>query len=79
MGIGAACVIVAIKAVKKINEADRNGELKKYYEGEENYEDHVKKHPIDEPYVYNKKEYEDLKKEFTIDKSKFEIDENEYK
>ena len=79
LGIGVACISVAIKAVKKINEADRNGELKKYYEGEEKYEDHIKKHPIDEPYVYNKKEYEDLKKEFTIDKSKFEIDENEYK
>ena len=77
--IGIATVLIALGAVRKINEEDKNGNLEQYYEGEEKYEDHVKKHPIDEPYVYNKSEYEELKKEFTIDNSKFEIDENEYK
>ncbi|MCR5231253.1 MAG: hypothetical protein K6B64_01230 [Acholeplasmatales bacterium] len=79
LGISVFRSIFVILAVKKINQEDKNGNLEKYYEGEEKYEDHIKRHPIDEPYTYDKNEYEELKKEFTVDKSQYDINEDEYK
>ena len=57
-------LIKTIIAVEKINEADKNGDLGKYFEGDIKYEEYQKRHSMDEPYTYNPNEYEELKKEF---------------
>lgn len=72
-------LIKALDAVKVINEADKNDDLEKYYEGEISFEEQKKRHSMDEPYKYNPKEFEELKKEFEIKKEDFEINEEEYK
>lgn len=75
-------VFKSLNAVKMINIEDEKGNLEEYYEGEIFYEDQVKKYSMDEPYKYNRAEYDELKKEyekeFEIDKSKFEIDKEDY-
>lgn len=64
----------AIRAVKKINEADKNGNLKEYYEGDISFEEQIKRHPLDEPYTYSQAEYDELKKEFEINKADYEVE-----
>ena len=64
----------AIRAVKKINEADKNGNLKEYYEGDISFEEQIKRHPLDEPYTYSQAEYDELKKEFEINKADYEME-----
>ena len=86
MGFGVLLIIAFIstirkklQAVKEINKADKEGNLEKYFEGEVKYEDHIKKHSMDEKYKYDPKEYEDLRKEFEIDLSKYKYDDSMFK
>lgn len=67
-------MVLAIKAVKRINEEDKNGNLKEYYEGDISYEEQIKRHPLDEPYKYSINEYEELKKEFEINQEDYKVE-----
>lgn len=75
---GMVMIIKTLRAVKKINEEDKKGNLKEYYEGEVSYEEHIKKYSMDEPYTYNKSEYDDLRKEFEIDKKEYEMNPEDF-
>ena len=76
---GVSSMYKSIKAVKKINEEDKNGNLEKYYEGEVKYEDQLKLHSMDEPYDSSKDDIKRLKEEFKIDDSQFKINPDDYK
>ena len=69
---------LAVRAVKVINEEDKNGNLKEYYEGDISYEEQIKRHPLDEPYKYSINEYNELKKEFELDNKSFEVNSDEF-
>ncbi len=66
--IGVLAIVKASKAVKFINKEDEKGNLKEYYEGEVDYETQTSKYSMDEPYKYDKSEYEALKKEYLANK-----------
>ncbi len=72
-------IIKTVKAVKVINEEDKKGNLEKYFEGEVSYKEHTKRHSMDDPYKYSKKEYDDLKKEFETNPKDYEINQDDYK
>ena len=79
LAAGIFSIIKAVQAVKAINAADKKGDLKNYYEGEVSFEEHTKRHSMDEPYIYNKNEYDDLRKSFEINNKDFEINKDDYK
>lgn len=72
-------LIKTIIAVEKINEADKNDDLGKYFEGDIKYDEYRKKHSMDEPYTYNPNEYEELKKEFETNPKDFEVNNEDFK
>lgn len=57
-------IIKGLRAVKIINQEDKKGNLKEYYEGDVDYETQIKRYSMDKPFKYDNKEYEKLKKEF---------------
>ena len=60
------------KALKFINNEDKNGDVSKYFEGEVKYEDHLKAHPIDKPYKFRDSEYSELRKKVKKDSNGLE-------
>lgn len=72
--IGIIQIVKSTKAVKKINEAEKNGTAKNYYEGEVDYDEQIKSHPIDEPYRYDFSEYDKLRKKHEKEKQKKDKD-----
>ena len=66
LGFSIFGIIKQYKAVKFITKEEKNGNGKKYFEGEVEFEKYLKDHPIDEKFKYNPKEYlnkEDIEKE----------------
>ena len=56
-------IVKGLRAVKFINKEDEKGNLKQYFEGEVDYETHVKRYSMDEPQKFDRTEYEKFKKE----------------
>ena len=57
----AVSIVLLIKnldAVKQIGEAEKNGTAKEYFEGEDDYDTHIKNNPQDDPYDW-KKDFEE--------------------
>jgi hypothetical protein len=51
-----------VKAVKYINKVDEKGYLGNYFEGEINFNDFLKRHPLNEKFKYNDSENDELRK-----------------